>query len=298
MEKSSVGYRGFSSTGPSPVDHKACGDVLSLSRLELPWTGESTPQAKPVSSRDTLSTTSTNSPSQQQRHDSSIVPGQERAMRRLRLRTWTGALPTKCTPRTMPQGNLPPRYDYSRTCRCLTTGSDLSSAWNTSSDVLPLDPSASDLRSFFSAHPKRQAPPTITPPSTDLSPEPACGPVRPPGDIRGVGMGVGRAYELRLHRAAQNKGRTGTPISVRWLIRTSRLKTTPIDMARLETREKKRPTAKGTTTIPSIRITRREVFVLSELSDKYLRQQPTARNDRPFPQHLNPVRLKSPQDQN
>ncbi|EJK52831.1 hypothetical protein THAOC_27860 [Thalassiosira oceanica] len=39
MEKSSVGYRGFSSTVPSPVDHKACGDVLSLSHLQTASVG-------------------------------------------------------------------------------------------------------------------------------------------------------------------------------------------------------------------------------------------------------------------
>lgn len=82
-----------------------------------------------------------------------------------RLRTWTRALPTKCTPWTMPQGNLSPRrYAYKRTCRRLRKGGDLFSAWNTSSDVPPRDPSAA-ARSFFfkTTHPHRQAPPTITP---------------------------------------------------------------------------------------------------------------------------------------
>ena len=153
MEKSSVGYRGFSSTGPSPVDHKACGNVLSLSRLRTAsdW--------RVVTASTTRITKVPSSPTSDG----------------TRLRTWTEALPTKCTPRTMPQGDPPPRYVYSRTCRCLTTGSDLSSAWNTSSDELPLDPPASDCRSFFfTAHPKRHAPPTITPPSTDLSRTRAC----------------------------------------------------------------------------------------------------------------------------
>ena len=81
-----------------------------------------------------------------------------------RLRTWTRALPTKCTPWTMPQGNLSPRrYAYKRTCRRLRKGGDLFSAWNTSSDVPPRDPSAAARSFFFTAHPHRQAPPTITP---------------------------------------------------------------------------------------------------------------------------------------
>lgn len=42
-------------------------------------------------------------------------------------------------------------------------GRCLFSAWNTSSDVPPRDPSAAARSSFFTAHPHRQAPPTITP---------------------------------------------------------------------------------------------------------------------------------------
>jgi len=185
MEKSSVGYRGFSSTGPSPVDHKACGNVLSLSRLRTAsdW--------RVVTASTTRITKVPSSPTSDG----------------TRLRTWTEALPTKCTPRTMPQGDPPPRYVYSRTCRCLTTGSDLSSAWNTSSDELPLDPPASDCRSFFfTAHPKRHAPPTITPPSTDLSPEHACGSVtcQAPGRLQG-GRGDGCRQGVRTN------GYTGPP---------------------------------------------------------------------------------------
>ncbi|EJK57160.1 hypothetical protein THAOC_22826 [Thalassiosira oceanica] len=47
------------------------------------------------------------------------------------------------------------------------SGGDISSAWNTSSNVPPLRPISPGLRSFRSfpfAHPKRQEPPTISPP--------------------------------------------------------------------------------------------------------------------------------------
>ncbi|EJK61401.1 hypothetical protein THAOC_18120, partial [Thalassiosira oceanica] len=62
------------------------------------------------------------------------------------------------------------------------------------SDVLPLDPSASDLRSFFS-HIRNIKHHSPSPLSIDLSPEP----LRPRQDSRGVGMGAGRAYELMMN---------------------------------------------------------------------------------------------------
>ena len=46
-------------------------------------------------------------------------------------------------------------------------------------------------------------PPTITPPSIDLSPEP----LRPRQDSRGgVGMGAGRAYELKVTQGRPKQG--------------------------------------------------------------------------------------------
>mmetsp|Transcript_17193 Transcript_17193/g.39971 ORF Transcript_17193/g.39971 Transcript_17193/m.39971 type:complete len:214 (-) Transcript_17193:298-939(-) len=188
MEKSSVGYRGFSSTGPSPVDHKACGNVLSLSRLRTAsdW--------RVVTASTTRITKVPSSPTSDG----------------TRLRTWTEALPTKCTPRTMPQGDPPPRYVYSRTCRCLTTGSDLSSAWNTSSDELPLDPPASDCRSFFLQRIQNvmHHPPSLPrQPTFHQSMRAAPSRVRPPGDSRGEGgMGAGRAYELMVTQGRPKQG--------------------------------------------------------------------------------------------
>jgi len=105
-----------------------------------------------------------------------------------RLRTWTRALPTKCTPWTMPQGNLSPRrYAYKRTCRRLRKGGDLFSAWNTSSDVPPRDPSAA-ARSFFfqRTHIVKPHPPSLP--------------------KRGVGMGVGWAYETLVTQGRPKQG--------------------------------------------------------------------------------------------
>ncbi|EJK70384.1 hypothetical protein THAOC_08262 [Thalassiosira oceanica] len=47
-------------------------------------------------------------------------------------RPWTRALSTKCSPRPIPQR----QYAKQRTCRCLTTGGDRASAWNTKTDAL------------------------------------------------------------------------------------------------------------------------------------------------------------------
>ncbi|EJK64873.1 hypothetical protein THAOC_14343 [Thalassiosira oceanica] len=86
-------------------------------------------------------------------------------------RPWTRALSTKCSPRPMPQR----RYAKQRTCRCLTTGGDRASAWNTKTDALQV---------LFCT-------PTSPSPTHHHSQKPH------PSSLpkRGVGMGVGWAYD-------------------------------------------------------------------------------------------------------
>ncbi|EJK57110.1 hypothetical protein THAOC_22884, partial [Thalassiosira oceanica] len=147
MEKSSVGYRGFSSTGPSPVDHKACGNVLSLSRLRTACLGLESRHRK-----------------HNPYHQSAIVPNE--------------------------------RWDK------------IKDVDRGTADEVHTTNYAARRPTLAIPHPTRHAPPTITPPSTDLSPEHACGSVtcQAPGILQGGnrgGWGAGRAL--------RTNGYTGPP---------------------------------------------------------------------------------------
>lgn len=162
-----------------------------------------------------------------------------------RLRTWTRALPTKCNPWTMPQGNLSPRrYAYKRTCRRLRKGGGLFSAWNTSSDVPPRDPSAA-ARSFFfqRTHIVKPHPPSLP--------------------KRGVGMGVGWAYETLVTQGRPKQGQdtyshlSGVAYSHHPI--EDNAKSTWLDS---KPGKKNAPRRWGTPTILSIRITRRSIVYM------------------------------------
>lgn len=146
-------------------------------------------------------------------------------------------------------------------------GRCLFSAWNTSSDVPPRDPSAA-ARSFFFKHPRRVP--------GDCAGEGRTHIVKPhPPSLpkRGVGMGVGWAYKTLVTQGRPKQGQdtyshlSGVAYSHHPI--EDNAKSTWLDS---KPGKKNAPRRWGTPTILSIRITRRSIVYMVRSQTHYLRE--------------------------
>ena len=176
-----------------------------------------------------------------------------------------GGLPSQ--PKGEKEGNLPPQYEYSRTVTYLLP------AWNTSSDVLPLDPSASDLRSFFfctsqtSSTTHHHSP--VNRPFARASVRPRQASGRHQGSGDGCRQGVRTKVTQGRPKQGQDRYSHLSEVAYSHHPIEDNAKSTWLDS---KPGKKNAPRRWGTPTILSIRITRRSIVYMVRSQTHYLRE--------------------------